>query len=108
MNPAYTQIDGTPMTLPETPSLTFSTREVCNLTGATERRLHYWRALGLIPGMIPFGPGQGAQLRWSAEQVDFVRRLLLVLPSNHERQIRKAAQAVERGVCPTCEQALPQ
>lgn len=90
------------------PRALFSTGQVCNMTGASYRRVDYWRRLGIIPGLSPDGPGSGGHVWWNAEQVEFVRRLLLVLPPQHEHILRKAAEAVERGICPTCEQALPE
>lgn len=54
--------------------MTYSTTEVCRLTGATYRQLDYWARTGRIPGQ-PSGSviGSGNRRRWTQADVDEVR-----------------------------------
>lgn len=49
----------------------FSTREVCEITGVTYRRLDYWVRMGYVTPEIR-GAGSGRARGWSNENVDRV------------------------------------
>jgi DNA-binding transcriptional MerR regulator len=56
---------------------TYSTPEVCELTGATYRQVDYFARKGLIPGQpAGHGTGSGHRRRWNAAQVERVTLLL--------------------------------
>lgn len=57
-----------PVTMTAETTETYSTVEVCRLTGATYRQLDYWCRKGLIPGLST-GHGSGSRRRWSREQI---------------------------------------
>lgn len=56
---------------------TYSTVQVCRLTGATYRQLDYWCRTGKIPGQ-PVGSaiGSGNRRRWTPEQINEALLLL--------------------------------
>jgi DNA-binding transcriptional MerR regulator len=55
--------------------VTYSTADVCAMTGATYRQVDYWARRGLIAGQDS-GPGYGRCRIWTREQVSTVVRLV--------------------------------
>lgn len=53
----------------------YSTMDVCRLTGATYRQVSYWASRGLVAGQAR-GPGTGSRREWTDAQLDTVRRLV--------------------------------
>lgn len=49
----------------------YSSFEVCELTGVTYRQLDQWARKGMAPALEP-GDGQGSVRRWSADDVVYV------------------------------------
>lgn len=60
-----------------TEDMTYTTVEVCKMTGATYRQLDYWARTARVPGQ-PDGSsvGSGNRRRWTHEQVERVELLL--------------------------------
>lgn len=57
--------------------VSYSTPEVCALTGLTYRQLDYWVRLGLIDPVVP-AEGSGTRRRFSPEQVSALQVLARV------------------------------
>jgi DNA-binding transcriptional MerR regulator len=53
----------------------YTSAEVCAMTGASYRQVDYWARHGFIAGQAT-GPGTGRQRRWTADQVETVARLV--------------------------------
>ena len=64
------------------PSVTYTTADVCRVTGATYRQVDHWARTGRVPGQS-VGPGYGGRRIWTADQVATVR--LLVAASERRR-----------------------
>ena len=57
---------------------TYSTVEVCRMTGATYRQLDYWCRTGRIHGQpVGRGTGSGNRRRWTPEQVAEARLIFV-------------------------------
>lgn len=54
--------------------MTWTTTEVCKMTGATYRQLDYWCRTNRIPDQP--APGSGGRRRWTRAQIDHVDVLL--------------------------------
>jgi DNA-binding transcriptional MerR regulator len=55
--------------------VTYSSREVCERTGASYRQLDHWARRGYIVGQAA-GPGHGRQRVWTVEQLERVGELV--------------------------------
>lgn len=57
------------------PPVSYSSADVCALTGATYRQLDYWCRVGLVAPSVTAAAGYGSRRRWSSSDVDAVRRV---------------------------------
>jgi len=55
---------------------TYSTAEVLRELGVSFRKLDYWARRGYIPGQFE-GTGSGHRRRWTGDQIDRVRLLMM-------------------------------
>ena len=74
----------------------WTTRQVKELTGATDQQLHRWAVVGLIDGQGEVG--SGARRRWTRNQIDRVRQLKAAFDLKASSIAELAASPVPRGL----------
>lgn len=76
----------------------YRTREVTELTGATERQLHYWDATGALGPSVQPAHGSGSQRLYSRADLLSVRLLKLVSAATHSRASKQSFSRMMRDV----------
>lgn len=56
---------------------TYSSKDVCEITGVTYRKLDYWLRTGLVFASVARAAGSGSRRRFSIDDVAQVRRVKL-------------------------------
>jgi DNA-binding transcriptional MerR regulator len=81
----------------------YTSPEVCALTGISYRQLDHWVRLGHVPGMTKddVAPGSGFRRRFSQEQMDALRDLKRAyeLKNAPVDEVLRYIQACDQGAC---------